>query len=161
VARVEEQGGELDDVGVDRDGRGEGAQVSGAGESLPGLLRRLPVGHRIHHFASDLRQSKAKVFWASQRSASMAAFDTPSNAAAWKKIPSWYFISTGDQIITPASELAMARRAHSHITMFRGGSHLTLISHPNAVIRRHRIGDLLAALITQPRQPHQACARRS
>jgi hypothetical protein len=27
----------------------------------------------------------------------------------------------------------MARRAHSHITKFDGGSHLTLISHPNAV----------------------------
>ncbi len=87
----------------------------------------------IHHFASDLPQSKAKVLWASQRGASAAAFDTPSKAAAWNKIPSWYFISTGDQIITLASELAMARRAHSHITMFHGGSHLTLISHPNAV----------------------------
>jgi hypothetical protein len=27
----------------------------------------------------------------------------------------------------------MAQRAHSHITTFRGGSHLTLTSHPNAV----------------------------
>jgi hypothetical protein len=27
----------------------------------------------------------------------------------------------------------MAHRAGSHITMFHGGSHLTLISHPNAV----------------------------
>jgi pimeloyl-ACP methyl ester carboxylesterase len=87
----------------------------------------------IHHFASDLPQAEAKVLWASQRGASEAAFDTPSMAAAWKTIPSWYFISTGDQIITPASELAMAHRAHSHITLFRGGSHLTLISHPNAV----------------------------
>lgn len=87
----------------------------------------------IHNFASDLPQTEAKVLWASQRGASMAAFATPSTAAAWKTIPSWYFISTGDQIITPASELAMAHRAHSHITMFRGGSHLTLISHPNAV----------------------------
>jgi pimeloyl-ACP methyl ester carboxylesterase len=51
---------------------------------------------------------------------------------AWKTIPSWYFISTNDQIITAASELAMAHRAHSHITLFHGGSHLTLISHPNA-----------------------------
>jgi len=87
----------------------------------------------IHHFASDVPQSKAKVLWASQRGASVAALATPSKAAAWKTIPSWYFISTGDQIITPASELAMAHRAHSHITVFRGGSHLTLISHPNAV----------------------------
>ncbi len=87
----------------------------------------------VHNFAGDLPQAEAKVLWGSQRGASMAAFTTPSTAAAWKTIPSWYFISTGDQIITPASELAMAHRAHSHITMFHGGSHLTLISHPNAV----------------------------
>ena len=27
----------------------------------------------------------------------------------------------------------MARRAHSRVTVFPGGSHLTLISHPDAV----------------------------
>jgi pimeloyl-ACP methyl ester carboxylesterase len=87
----------------------------------------------IHNFASDLPRSEARLLWASQRGASTAALNTPSTAAPWKTIPSWYFISTGDQIITPASERAMARRAHAHITVFRGGSHLTLISHPNAV----------------------------
>ena len=93
----------------------------------------LKEGIYLHNFASDLPRTEARVLWASQRGASMAAFTTPSTAAAWKTIPSWYFISTGDQIITPASELKMAHRAHSHITMFHGGSHLTLISHPNAV----------------------------
>jgi pimeloyl-ACP methyl ester carboxylesterase len=87
----------------------------------------------IHNFASDLPRTEARVLWATQRGASMAALTTPSTAAAWKTIRSWYFISTGDQIITPASELAMAHRARSHITVFHGGSHLTLISHPNAV----------------------------
>ena len=87
----------------------------------------------VHNFASDLPVAEAEQLWASQRGASTAAFNTPSKTAAWKTIPSWYFISTGDQIITPSSELAMAKRAHSHITMFQGGSHLTLISHPNAV----------------------------
>jgi pimeloyl-ACP methyl ester carboxylesterase len=87
----------------------------------------------VHNFANDLPASEAEVLWASQRGASTAAFDTPSRAAAWKTIPSWYFISTGDQIITPASELMMAHRAHSHVTVFHGGSHLTLISHPDAV----------------------------
>ena len=87
----------------------------------------------LHNFANDLPRAEAKRLWASQRGASTVAFGTPSKAAAWKTIPSWYFISTGDQIITAQSELAMARRAHSHITMFHGGSHLTLISHPNAV----------------------------
>ena len=87
----------------------------------------------IRNFASDLPRAEAKLLWASQRGASAAAFSTPSKAAAWKTIPSWYFISTGDQIITPSSELAMAHRAHAHVTVFHGGSHLTLISHPNAV----------------------------
>jgi pimeloyl-ACP methyl ester carboxylesterase len=87
----------------------------------------------VKYFGSDLPSSEAKSLWASQRGASTAAFTTPSVRAAWKTIPSWYFISTGDQIITAESELAMAHRAHSHITIFRGGSHLTLISHPNAV----------------------------
>jgi hypothetical protein len=27
----------------------------------------------------------------------------------------------------------MAARAHSHVTLFDGGSHLTLVSHPDAV----------------------------
>jgi pimeloyl-ACP methyl ester carboxylesterase len=87
----------------------------------------------VNNFASDLPRAEAERLWASQRGASTAAFDTPSKYAAWETIPSWYFISTGDQIITPASELAMAHRAHSHITVFHGGSHLTLISHPDAV----------------------------
>jgi pimeloyl-ACP methyl ester carboxylesterase len=87
----------------------------------------------VNNFANDLPRSEAERLWASQRGASTAAFNTPSRAAAWKTIPSWYFISTGDQIITSASELSMAHRARSHITVFQGGSHLTLISHPNAV----------------------------
>jgi pimeloyl-ACP methyl ester carboxylesterase len=89
----------------------------------------------IRNFANDIPKAEATRLWASQRGASTVAFDTPSQAAAWMTISSWYFISTGDQIITPASELAMAKRARSHITKFHGGSHLTLISHPNAVTR--------------------------
>ena len=101
----------------------------------PGGASELYLNENIflRYFASDLPSPEAKRLWASQRGASTAAFNTPSRAAAWKTIPSWYFVSTGDQIITAASELAMAHRAHSHITLFHGGSHLTLISHPNAV----------------------------
>ncbi|MGI8329759.1 alpha/beta hydrolase [Actinomadura scrupuli] len=87
----------------------------------------------VRSFASDLPRNTAVRLWASQRAASTSAFMTPSKAAAWKTIPSWYFISTGDQIITPAAERSMARRARSKVTEFHGGSHLTLISHPDAV----------------------------
>jgi pimeloyl-ACP methyl ester carboxylesterase len=87
----------------------------------------------IHSFANDLPQNTAIRLWSSQRGASTSAFMTPSKAAAWRTTGSWYFISTGDRIITPSSELFMAHRAHSKITEFHGGSHVTLISHPDAV----------------------------
>jgi len=87
----------------------------------------------LQHFGNDLPPDLATRAWASQRSAAVAALYTPSKNAAWKDIPSWYFISSGDQVITPASEDSMAARAHSQITHFNGGSHLTLVSHPDAV----------------------------
>ncbi|GAA1017667.1 alpha/beta hydrolase [Acrocarpospora pleiomorpha] len=87
----------------------------------------------VRSFASDQPQDIAMRLWASQRPVSTSAFTTPSKAAAWKTIPSWFFISDSDQIITPASKLAMAHRAHAKITEFPGGSHLTLISHPDEV----------------------------
>jgi pimeloyl-ACP methyl ester carboxylesterase len=100
-----------------------------AGQSELYLKEKIFVGN----FGNSLPSSQARLLWASQRGASTEAFGTPSKYAAWKTIPSWYFISTGDQIITPASELAMARRANSRVVLYRGGSHLTLVSDPHAV----------------------------
>jgi pimeloyl-ACP methyl ester carboxylesterase len=87
----------------------------------------------LQSFASDLPTRTAEVLWASQRPAALSAFTTRSAAAAWQTIPSWYVIGTADKIITPESELSMAHRAHARTLMVPGGSHLTLISHPEAV----------------------------
>jgi pimeloyl-ACP methyl ester carboxylesterase len=87
----------------------------------------------LNNFAPDLPARTAEELWATQRPAATAAFDTPSAAAAWKTIPSWYVIGMKDQIITAQSELDMAHRAHSQIVEVPGGSHLTLISQPDAV----------------------------
>ncbi|MCV7229819.1 alpha/beta hydrolase [Mycolicibacterium komossense] len=87
----------------------------------------------LRDFASDLPTEQATQLWSIQRATSTVALKTPNTAAAWKTLPSWSFISTGDRIITPASKEFMAQRAHSHVTTFQGGSHLTLISHPRDV----------------------------
>jgi pimeloyl-ACP methyl ester carboxylesterase len=87
----------------------------------------------LQSFAPDLPTRTAEVLWASQRPAALSAFTTRSAAAAWQTIPSWYVIGTADKIITPESELSMTHRAHARILMVPGGSHLTLISHPEAV----------------------------
>lgn len=83
-------------------------------------------------FAPDVPARTADVLWASQRPASAAGLGTPSTAAAWKTIPSWYVLGTRDRVITPAAQEAMARRAHARITRI-AASHVSLISHPGAV----------------------------
>ncbi|MGU3503053.1 alpha/beta hydrolase [Mycobacterium sp. C31M] len=87
----------------------------------------------VNSFANDLPAPQASHLWATQRATSTAAVTTPNTAAAWQTIPSWAFISTGDRIITPVSKQFMAQRAGATITTLEGGSHLSLISHPEAV----------------------------
>ncbi|MET9022657.1 alpha/beta hydrolase [Actinopolymorpha sp. NPDC004070] len=138
---------------------GKGSALAGPPGSLydtvprtkdPGGATRLYLKENVFRrsFGQDLPASTANVLWAAQRPAAMKAFTTPSSAAAWKKIPSWYVIGTADKIITPQSQQAMARRAHARITYVQGGSHLTLVSHPQAVTRQ-----ILAAV-------DSTCARR-
>jgi pimeloyl-ACP methyl ester carboxylesterase len=87
----------------------------------------------LRSFGPDLPAPVATVLWAGQRPAAMRAFTTPSKAAAWKTIPSWYVIGTADKIITPESQQAMAQRANAKVRKVPGGSHLTLVSHPEPV----------------------------
>jgi len=86
-----------------------------------------------HHFASDIPADQSSLLWATQRVTSTAAVRTPNTFTAWKTVPSWAFVSTGDRIITAASKQSMAQRAGANVTTFDGGSHLTLVSHPGAV----------------------------
>jgi pimeloyl-ACP methyl ester carboxylesterase len=86
----------------------------------------------VHDFAQDLPSRRALLLAATQRPLTLAAGNQPSGTPAWRTIPSWYLLGTRDQIITPDSQLAMARRAGSHIVSVRA-SHVSLISHPGAV----------------------------
>jgi pimeloyl-ACP methyl ester carboxylesterase len=87
----------------------------------------------LKSFGPDLPDTTARLLWAGQRPATISALTTPSKAAAWQTIPSWYVIGTADKIITAQSQTAMAQRAKSKIVQVAGGSHLTLISHPDQV----------------------------
>jgi pimeloyl-ACP methyl ester carboxylesterase len=127
------------------------AQTSGATSVLNGnpatLYDMVPYPHApagdkdlylredvfLESFGPDLPTSLARVLWAGQRPAAMSAFTAPTVAVAWRTIPSWYVIGGDDMIITPASQMAMAARAKSKVRIVPGGSHLTLISHPQAV----------------------------
>ena len=85
-------------------------------------------------FATGLPASQAAVIAATQRPLTASAFTEPSGPPAWKTIPSWAVIGTGDRVIPPAELTFMARRAGAHITDVNAG-HLSLISKPSVVTR--------------------------
>ena len=83
-------------------------------------------------FANGLPASEAAALAATQRPLAASALDEPSGAPAWATLPSWDVIGTGDHIIPEAAQLAMAQRAHAHITEINA-PHLSMISSPDAV----------------------------
>lgn len=84
-------------------------------------------------FAQDLPRSTTRVMAATQRPGALAALVTPSGAAPWEDIPSWYLVVRQDRIIPPQAERAMAARADS-TTVEIDSSHVAMMSHPSAVL---------------------------
>ena len=85
-------------------------------------------------FAPDVPPAAVKLAAAEQRPISASVFGEQPTAAAWKTIPSWFIYGSADQAIAPAELAFFADRAHSKKTVVvPGGSHVTLISHPDAV----------------------------
>jgi pimeloyl-ACP methyl ester carboxylesterase len=83
-------------------------------------------------FATGLPASQAALIAATQRPLAASAFTEPSGPPAWKTIPSWAVIGTGDRVIPPAQLTFMAKRAGARITDVNAG-HLSLISKPSVV----------------------------
>jgi hypothetical protein len=88
---------------------------------------------RFHEvFAADLPAEQAAVMAATQRPVAQAAFTEPSGVPAWKSLPSWAVVATGDKAAGTDVVRAMARRARATITEV-AGSHVIMISQPQAV----------------------------
>ena len=83
-------------------------------------------------FAADLSAKESALMAATQRPAAAAAFSEPSGPPAWKTLPSWAVIATGDKAAGSDVLLAMAKRAGAKITLLKG-SHVIMISQPKAV----------------------------
>ena len=85
-------------------------------------------------FANGLPPGEGAALAATQRPLATQAFADASGVPAWKTIPSWAVIGTIDKVITPASQLAMARHAGAHITEIKA-PHLAMIAKPFDVAR--------------------------
>jgi pimeloyl-ACP methyl ester carboxylesterase len=85
-------------------------------------------------FAADVAPATADLMAITQRPVTLAALSEKSGVPAWKTIPSWYLVGSRDEAIPPATQLFMAKRAHSHTVEIKA-SHASLVSHPAAVTK--------------------------
>jgi pimeloyl-ACP methyl ester carboxylesterase len=83
-------------------------------------------------FAADLPKKQAAVMAATQRAVAAAAFAEPNGTPAWKNLPSWAVVATGDKAAGSDVVRSMAQRAGAAITEVEG-SHVIMISQPQAV----------------------------
>jgi pimeloyl-ACP methyl ester carboxylesterase len=60
----------------------------------------------------------------------VSVFSAPITHPAWRTKPSWYLVSSNDQIIPPDVERMYAKRMKA-VTEEVAGSHVAFISHPD------------------------------
>jgi pimeloyl-ACP methyl ester carboxylesterase len=83
-------------------------------------------------FAADLTVDQTALLAATQRPVAEPAFSEPSGPPAWKRLPSWAVVATGDKAAGADVIRSMAERAGATITEIEG-SHVIMISQPDAV----------------------------
>ena len=83
-------------------------------------------------FAADLPAEQTAIVAATQRPVAELAFSEPNGKPAWKKLPSWAVVSTGDKAAGTDVVRSMAKRAGATITEVEG-SHVIMISKPQVV----------------------------
>jgi pimeloyl-ACP methyl ester carboxylesterase len=83
-------------------------------------------------FAGDLSDQQAALIATTQRPVAESAFSEPSGPPAWKHLPSWAVVATGDKAAGTDVVRSMAERAGATITEVEG-SHVIMVSQPQAV----------------------------
>jgi pimeloyl-ACP methyl ester carboxylesterase len=83
-------------------------------------------------FGGDLPYAQGRMLAATQRPIAAAAFNEAAGPPAWKRLPSWAVVATGDKAAGTDITLSMAKRAKARITEVTG-SHLIMISRPDVV----------------------------
>jgi pimeloyl-ACP methyl ester carboxylesterase len=83
-------------------------------------------------FAADLPAQQAADMAATQRPAAELAFSEPNGRPAWKTLPAWAVVATGDKAAGSDVVRSMAVRAGATITEV-AGSHVIMLLQPQAV----------------------------
>ncbi|MEJ6782486.1 alpha/beta hydrolase [Aminobacter sp. Piv2-1] len=85
-------------------------------------------------FGQDLDETEALVMAVTQKPIAARCFEDKAGPAAWRSKPSWYQVSTGDNMIPPETEQWMADRMNTRKTIRLDASHASLASRPAEVV---------------------------
>jgi pimeloyl-ACP methyl ester carboxylesterase len=83
-------------------------------------------------FAADLPEQTTALMAATQRPVAAAAFSDASGPPAWRRLPSWAVVATGDKAAGADVVRSHAQRAGADIVEVEG-SHVIMISQPQTV----------------------------
>jgi pimeloyl-ACP methyl ester carboxylesterase len=100
------------------------------GETVGEFLIDPAKFHQV--FAADLTEEQAADMAATQRPVSSLGFSEPNGPPAWKSLPSWAVVSTGDTAAGADVVRRMAQRAGAVITEAEG-SHVLFVARPQVV----------------------------
>jgi pimeloyl-ACP methyl ester carboxylesterase len=85
-------------------------------------------------FAADVSEATFRRLQATQRPFDVDSFTQPTQAAAWRTIPSWGLVAGRDKTIPPQLERWMYQRANARkVIEVPTSSHVAMISHPDIV----------------------------
>jgi pimeloyl-ACP methyl ester carboxylesterase len=83
-------------------------------------------------FAADVPEKLAAFMADSQLPCSIDALNGAVSEPAWRTKPSWYLVTTDDQMIPPSAQRAMSERAKATVTE-TPASHVVYVSQPAVV----------------------------
>jgi pimeloyl-ACP methyl ester carboxylesterase len=90
--------------------------------------------NKLHQvFAADLPTSQTDIMAVTQRPIALSAFADKLTGAAWRNKPVYVLVGKQDQAINPSLERHEAKRAKARKTVEIDSSHVSLVSHPQAV----------------------------
>ncbi len=97
-------------------------------------LAWIPEDDFVSHFAADVDPVKARVMYAVQQPLAASTLGDVMGVPAWKSLPSWFLVATGDQAIPPDAERQFAKRMGA-TTVEVASNHCAMVSHPDDVVK--------------------------
>jgi pimeloyl-ACP methyl ester carboxylesterase len=97
-------------------------------------LAWIPEDDFVNHFAGDIDPIKARVMHAVQQPLAASTLGDVMGAPAWKSLPTWFLVASGDEAIPPDAERQFAKRMGA-TTVEIQSNHCAMVSHPDEVVQ--------------------------